>query len=129
MTFEEFKDRFYKDYNTTEFTIGKDESLRYEQFRSSVANWWDILSESNYKSDTVLETYGNEEIRDRVELAQDMLELLKSEKFMEKLKGFVREEIVGEVHENIQGRMSMTDIMEFLDQSEVEKKSILSGNF
>jgi len=129
MTFEEFKDKFYKDYNLTEFTVGKDEGLGYEQFTGSIANWWNILSESHQKSDTLLESYSNEEIRDRVEIAQDMLQLLKSEKFMEKLKGFISEEIVGEVYENIQGRMSMTDIMEFLDQSEIEKKSILSGSF
>ena len=129
MTFEEFKDKFYKDYNLTEFTIGKDEGVGYEQFAGSIGNWWNILTEGNQKSETVLESYGSEEIRDRVETAQEMLQLLKSEQFLEKLRSFVTEEMVGEVYENIQGRMSMTDIMEFLDQSEVEKKSILSGSF
>jgi len=129
MTFEEFKDKFYKDYNLTEFTIGKDEGLGYEQFSGAIGNWWNILSETNQKTENVLENYSTEEIRDRVELAQDMLQLLKSEKFIEKLREFISEEVIGEVYENIQGRMSMTDIMEFLDQSEIEKKSILGANF
>jgi len=129
MTFEEFKDKFYKDYNLTEFTIGKDEGLGYEQFSGAIGNWWNILSETNQKTENVLENYSTEEIRDRVELAQDMLQLLKSENFIEKLREFISEEVIGEVYENIQGRMSMTDIMEFLDQSEIEKKSILGANF
>lgn len=129
LTFEEFKDKYYKDYNLTEYTIGKDEGLGYEQFTGSIANWWSMLSETSQNSETVLESYQTQEIKDRVELAQDMLQLLKSDKFVEKLRNFVSEEIVGDVYENIQGRMSMADIMEFLDQSDVEKKSLLGGCF
>jgi len=127
MTFEEFKDKYYKDYKLQEFTVDKDENLGYEQIAGSVSNWMQILSGDAGRSDSVLESYSNEQVRAQVELAQDMLHLLKSEKFVEKLKTYVSEELVGEVYENIQGRMSMADILDFLDQSDVNKKGLLSG--
>ncbi len=127
LTFEEFKDKYYKDYKLQEFTIDKDENLGYEQITGSVSNWMQILSGNTQKSESVLENYSSEQVQTQVELAQDMLHLLQSEKFVEKLKTYVSEEIVGEVYENIQGRMSMADILDFLDQSDVNKKTILNG--
>jgi len=127
LTFEEFKDKYYKDYKLQEFTIDKDETLGYEQITGSVSNWWQIMSGNAERSETVLENYSSAEVKAQVELAQDMLQLLKSQKFIEKLKTYASEEIVGEVYQNIQGRMSMADILDFLDSSEVNSQSLLNG--
>lgn len=79
--------------------------------------------------ETALDSHVSQEVSSQVELAQDMLLLMQSEGFMEKLREFVKEEMVGDVFANIRGRMNMSDIMEFLDASEAESRTLLSGKF
>lgn len=126
MTFEEFQEKYYKEYKVEEFTIDKDDTVGYERISSAMGNWWKVFN-SHEQVETSLESNSHSQIASQVELAQDMLNLMHSEGFMEKLRGFVKEEVIGDIYTSIRGRMSMTDIMEFLDQSEAEAKSLLGA--
>ena len=126
-TFEEFRETYYKDCKLTEYTIDKDERIGYEQISSSVNNWWQILSESPERADSVLESYSNQQVQSQVELAEDVMRLLRSEGFMDDLREFIAQEVIGEAYGDLQGRMAMGDIAGFLDQSGVIDRSVLNG--
>ncbi len=117
-TFEEFKAKNYKDYNVSEHTMDRNRSLTFREIKTSIDNWSDLLTTDHSKEHSFLESFESEAVESKVRLAENLLDLFQSEEFLISLREYINEDLMDSLNATIRNRMSMTDVLRILDESE-----------